>query len=125
MIKNKVCEKKTLNIGMSILRSLLCYWVLIIHLSMIKRKHLKYVCRHFHVPTFFLLSFYFFYPILRNKNEIKLKLRFQRLLYPYVSWSLIIWIFQNTLTILKMLGKKKIITFERFIYTNINRSSLL
>lgn len=96
-MKNEKNETHNFSVGISILRSILCFWVLIIHCSDVKDTHKKFLTRHFHVPTFFLLSFYFYYPIANGRNIQKLKLRFQRLLYPYIFYAIFIIIMNNIL----------------------------
>lgn len=85
MINNKPEIMKT-NLGIQLLRILLCYWIVTVHCSYIKLKHQKYLFRGFHVPTFFFLAFYFYYPMLSERNIIKITKRFQRLLIPYIFW---------------------------------------
>ena len=77
------------NLGIQILRFCLCFWIVIMHCSNIKKEHRKYLNKGFHVPTFFLISFFFYYPIIYNKNIDKVISRFQRLLLPYIIWPLI------------------------------------
>lgn len=89
--------KRNINLGIEFLRFLLCLWVVIIHCSTISRNHKKYLFRQFHVPTFILMSFYFYYGILINRIKAKIILRFQRLFIPYISWAIIIFIFNNFL----------------------------
>ena len=96
-MKNEKNETHNFSIGISILRSILCFWVLIIHCSNVKDAHKKFLNRHFHVPTFFLLSFYFYYPIVNGRNINKIKLRFQRLLYAYIFYPIIIIVMNNIL----------------------------
>ena len=95
-MKNNV-ENKKINLGIEILRSLLCLWIVIVHQSIIKKKHIKYLKRHFHVPTFIFLSFIFFYPSLYARVINKILSRFQRLLIPYIFWPLLILIVNNFL----------------------------
>ena len=71
------------------MRFLLCFWIVIIHCSHIKKNHKKYLGKGFHVPTFIFLSFYFYYPTISEKNINKVISRFQRLLIPYILWPLI------------------------------------
>ena len=82
---NKFKTTKT-HLGIQVLRFLLCFWVVIIHCSFVEKEHRKYLCKNFHVPTFFVLSFYFYYPIISSKNIEKIISRFQRLLLPYIFW---------------------------------------
>lgn len=83
------------NVGIELLRFILCFWIVIIHCSNIKKEHKKYLKKGFHVPTFFLISFYFFYPTLEGRKITKIISRFHRLLYPYILWPLIIVIMNN------------------------------
>jgi fucose 4-O-acetylase-like acetyltransferase len=85
---NKLKTTKT-HLGIQVLRFLLCFWVVIIHCSFVEKKHRKYLFKHFHVPTFFVLSFYFYYPIISSKNNKKIISRFQRLLLPYIFWPFV------------------------------------
>ena len=97
-ISNEISEKsvkKQLNVGIQILRCILCLWVLIIHCSIIQKKHIKYFKKHFHVPTFVLLSFYFFYKSFEERVIHKIVLRFQRLLIPYILWPVFLLIINN------------------------------
>ena len=94
-MKNGKAIPKTINNGIEILRFILCLWIVIHHCSIIKEKHIKYIRRAFHVPTFVLMSFYFFYPYIRDRKIEKIVSRFQRLLYPYVLWPIIILLLNN------------------------------
>ena len=58
--------------------------------------HLKFfLMNDLHVPTFFIISFYFFHKSLISRNTDKLKQRFQRLLIPYIVWPIIIFVINN------------------------------
>lgn len=50
---------------------------------------------NYHIPTFFLISFYYTNKAFITFNISKIKLRFQRLLIPYVLWSIIAFILNN------------------------------
>ena len=95
----------SLNLGIQILRAILCLWVLFSHCAKIKKEHLKYFKKNFHVPTFFILSFYFYYPTLVKRNSIIIKKRFQRLLLPYFFWPIFVFILNNLLVHFTSLGK--------------------
>jgi len=107
MLKNKIIKPKSLNEGIEILRFLLCLWVVTLHCSGFKHEHKKYLDKCFHVPTFFLLSFYFYYKTASKRIIIKIISRFQRLLYPYIIWSIIVFINNNYLVKNTLIGKYK------------------
>ena len=56
-----------------------------------KFRHILY----YHIPTFFLISFFFTYNTLTSFNIQKIKLRFQRMIIPYIGWSIIAFILKN------------------------------
>ena len=94
--------KRDINIGIEILRIYLSFTVVNTHCYIIPN-NLNYIFSIFlinslHVPTFFIISFYFLYPTLFSKNVNKFKRRFQRLLIPYLVWPAIIWIINNLFT---------------------------
>lgn len=78
------------NLGIEILRMILCYWIITFHYAGMKNK-LKYKILKtlFHVPTFMLISFYFFYNTFISNDIIKYKKRLIRLLVPYIIWPII------------------------------------
>lgn len=94
---NAKYEKKSLNFGIELLRFILCLWIVILHCSNVKNEHKKYIGRGFHVPTFILISFYFYFPTIKNRNILKINSRFQRLLLPYCVWPIIRFILNNFL----------------------------
>ena len=95
MIKTK--EVSAVNLGLEILRVLLCLWIVIVHCAIPKKGHVKFLKKGFHVPTFILMSFYFYYRTISSRIINKITLRFQRLLIPYILWPLIIFILNNSL----------------------------
>ena len=87
-------NNKQINYSFELLRSILSFWVVIIHCyryAYIFEKGL------FPVPTFMIMSFYFYYNVLKNKVIIKIKQRFQRILIPYIIWPILLFIFNNSL----------------------------
>ena len=104
-IKNK---NKNINLGLEILRVLLSFWVLVHHCGEVKNKTFrKYLFNGaFHVPTFIIISFYFSFKIIKNKNINKLKERLERLFFPYIIWPIIIWILNNILYLIFGLDKR-------------------
>ena len=85
---------KKINYSFQLLRLLLCFWVVIAHSYKYSYKLRK---GRFHVPIFMIMSFYFYYNIIKTKDTIKIKQRFQRLLIPYIFWPIIIFILNNIL----------------------------
>ena len=80
--------KKKLNIGLAILRIYLSFIVVASHFYSPNDKIrnyniIKIIRNNNHVPTYYIMSFYFFYNLFKLKNIRKIKIRFQRLLIPY------------------------------------------
>ena len=97
-------RKKEYNIGIGILRVCLSFMVVMDHLYN-QKKYKQYIYFfYYHIPTFFLLSFYYTFNTLYFFNFNKIKIRFERILIPYFCWSCIYWIFNN---IYFLLLKKK------------------
>jgi fucose 4-O-acetylase-like acetyltransferase len=99
MLQRFISKKSERNIGLEILRMLLCFWVVLFHCvnyseSIILKNFLE---KKFHVPCFFFISFYYFYPIIRDRNSYKMKIRLERLFVPYIIWPFFIWCFNNLL----------------------------
>ena len=95
-MKNIDKIKKDRNLGLEVLRAILCFWVITFHCFHNKNCKTPYTKRKkYHVPCFFFISFYFLYPILFNKNMDKMKFRLVRLLIPYLVWPLIIFLIEN------------------------------
>ena len=96
-------QKKEINIGLALLKIYLSFVVVNIHCFDISNgPHIlkNFLINGLHVPTFFIISFYFFSRTLLSRNLDKFKQRFQRLLIPYIIWPIIIFIFNNLLYII-------------------------
>lgn len=93
LMNNK--QKKNINLGISILRVFLSFMVIMDHLY--NKKKLKKILYflYYHIPSFFLISFYFNHKTLTSFNSSKIKIRIERLLIPYFSWCTISWIINN------------------------------
>lgn len=91
-MKSPKCSRNnhTINLGIETLRMTLCFWVIIYHFAGTenKRKY-KILNTFFHVPTFMIISFYFYYKTLISNDIIKIKKRLERLLIPYIIWPII------------------------------------
>ena len=85
------------NLGLELLRGILCFWVILFHCLRVENKYLKNIIKIkiFHVPTFIFISFYFLYKNLCERNINKIKSRFKRLLIPYFIWPIIIFVINN------------------------------
>ena len=83
------------NVGIGIIRVILSFMVVFDHLYDVQKKQKFIPLLHCHIPTFFVISFYFNYNTLTSFNIEKIKIRFERLLIPYFLWSVISWIIFN------------------------------
>lgn len=95
---------KKINIGLASLRIYLSFLVVTTHCyspGATIRKYLiikNLICNWFHVPAFYIMSFYFSYKLFKSKDITKIKIRFQRLLIPYFIWPIIIWLLHNLIS---------------------------
>ena len=112
--------KKNINIGFAVLRIYLSFLVVTTHCfkandySTRKKLIIKIIKNSIHVPTFYLISFYFCYNTFKSKNIRKIKIRFQRLFIPYFVWPIIILSLNNSLSFL-LINKIHIISFKNLI----------
>ena len=105
MIVNQIScgnEKRKYNIFLALLRAYLAFNVINIHFlrtpPILMNKYIIRIIRNtLPIPIFFLMSFYFSHKLFLSKNIEKIKKRFERLLIPYLSWPIIIWILNNFL----------------------------
>lgn len=91
--KNTNTNKK-INYSLELLRLILSFWVVVQHCYKYAYKLHK---GKFHVPTFMVISYYFYYNILKTKIIIKIKQRFQRITIPYFIWPIFVYITNNVL----------------------------
>ena len=103
-------KKKNYDINLALLRIYLSILVVNSHclnIQNIKNKYLlKLLKNRLHVPIFFIISFYYCKNLFISKNITKIRQRFERLLIPYFSWPIIIWILNN---LINYFYKRKII----------------
>lgn len=88
-------DRQKINLeGIQILRMLLSLWIVLGHCCKIRNKILIILLKdkYFHVPIFLIISFYFFYDKLNFRSINKIKIRFERLLIPYLIYPIIIFI---------------------------------
>lgn len=110
--------KKQVNLGILILRAILCFWVVSFH-NMNRKKVLirKILQKHFHVPTFFIISFYYLLKNYNGRNIKKINQRFERLLIPYIIYPIIIWVFNNLLFLFTKNNRfNRILSLNDFIF---------
>lgn len=107
--------KKTKNLSLELLRFFLCFWIVICHSCDINNRKLNKIKNSkYHVPSFIIISFYFFYGSLYRRNINKIKLRFERLLIPYIIWPILIIIVNNSLLLFNLEGifDRKILLYD-------------
>ena len=91
-------DKSGYNIGISILKSLMCFEVVMCHCFELPDNapgFIRFVTsfRSIAVPTFMFLSFFFFYKTLANKNDFSIRKRIIRLYIPLAGWAVIYFAF--------------------------------
>ena len=93
--------KKKKNYGLEILRMIMSFWIVLNHLYKPKNKQIdNIIIRHrFHVPTFFIISFYFLNYSLSIRKIIKFGERLERLLIPYILYPILTFFIFNYLFI--------------------------
>jgi len=108
--KNSFNAKRNFNYGLAILKTLLAFSVVIAHNFKKKTTKNEIILkitedRKLHVPSFFIMSFYFTCNDLLSLNVKLLFKRMIRLLLPYISWPIIIFTINN---IVNLKYKKKL-----------------
>lgn len=88
--------KKNFNIGLSILRTIMCFMVVLCHCWNADNAQgvmkLFVWMRGFAVPVFMMMSFILIQPSLIEHDKKKINSRFERLLIPQFGWAIIYWI---------------------------------
>lgn len=90
-------NQKQLNIGIALLRFLMCFEVVLCHfwnqnpvpVYLRPFQMLQYLA----VPVFMLMSFFLIEKVLLSKDKTLLKQRIIRLLIPQIIWTIIYWVF--------------------------------
>lgn len=103
-------NKKFIHFGFAILKNILAFYVIVSHCfnyNSTENKIILFIVksRRIHVPSFFILSFYFNHNTLISSDIQKKRNRFKRLLIPYLGWPIIIFIFNNILHYNNIYGK--------------------
>ena len=91
--KEKIIRK---NLGIQILRMVLCFWIIMFHCYKSNNK-LSYLLHRYilHVPTFIVISFFFSFKSIYGKDFKKIISRFERLVIPYLAFPIIILVINN------------------------------
>ena len=102
MIKIHKEKHSNKNLGIQILRFLLSFFVTLDHCisKKIKNQFIFFFKNRFHVPCFIIISFFFSYLTITERNIIKIIKRFERLLIPYLVYPAIIFVINNIFLIL-------------------------
>ena len=91
----KTSYKKEKNYGIAILRVVLSFMVVLDHFYNQPKKYTFIHILYYHIPTFFLISFYYTNNYFATFNIEKIKLRFERIVIPYICWSIIACLLNN------------------------------
>ena len=91
----KLEQKSPKNHGISLLRFILAFMVVLDHFYEQKKQNKILHILYYHIPTFFLLSFFYTHNSFVPFKIMKIKLRFERIIIPYVCWSIISWVLFN------------------------------
>lgn len=100
-------DEKKFNYGLSILKTILAFYIVKSHCYTANKSNKFFLAnillknRRIHVPSFFIMSFYFNYRVLISKDIKKKCKRFERLLIPYIFWPIIIYSLNNVFSLLK------------------------
>ena len=106
IIKNEITKKElnkqlyNYNFGFALLKNILAFDVIITHCFNKNKTYnniIRFITkrRKVHVPSFFILSFFYNYNTLVSSNIKKKIYRLIRLLIPYVLWPIMIFMFSN------------------------------
>lgn len=111
--------KKHPNSGIEILKTILTFLILVYHCSDKDLSDNKIIVAFmeifpFYFPTYFLINFYFSYFIFSSRNITRIKLRFTRLVIPYIIWP---FIFLS----IKVLTYKKNIPINKITYDSFSQ----
>ena len=98
-----------LYLGIQILRIIFSFHILVFHCINKKNYKSKFVNSvELDLKTFFIISFYFSYNTFTSRNILKIKIRFKRLLIPYILWPVIFLIIDNINSFRNIILFKKI-----------------
>ena len=88
---------KQYNLGLCLIRMLMCYVVILCHFGNSKDAHgiasIFFLLKSEAVPVFMLLSFSLTKKIYTNKDKYQFIYRMKRLVYPQIGWTVIYFVF--------------------------------
>ena len=102
MIYKKInIKNKKIYLGIEILRIFFSFCILLFHCinkKIYKQRFISQLSNIIEIAliTFFIISFYFSFNCFTSKNLIRIKLKFKRLIIPYIIWPIIIYLQSNT-----------------------------
>ena len=108
------------DLGIELLRVCLCFWIVLVHCLSSSTLTDIVQRNNYHVPCFIFISFYFYYRTLIRKDINNIKNRCIRLLIPFWTWPLIIFVINNLCFLLISRNR-----FNRFITYNELKIQLL
>lgn len=116
-------NKKNYYIGIQILRVFLSFHILVFHCtvhSRFKSKLARLLISNVSIDlaTFFIISFYFSYKSLNERDIKKIKHRFKRLLIPYIIWPIIFYTYENFILCFPIKQMKYNALYYQFIIGN-------
>lgn len=98
-IEKKIKNKKEIYVGIQLLRILFSFHILVFHCInrqkyQYKSEIIKFIINNVEIDlsTFFIISFFLSYKCFSSRNIIKIKVRFKRLLVPYIIWPIVFYI---------------------------------
>jgi len=104
-----------INLGIELLRMILCFWVIIFHYGGKKLKKRKILNTFFHVPTFMIISFYMSSKLFFTQNLIKIKQRLIKLIIPFIIIPIIDLGIKISFSLFKTTVNIKKILFNLFL----------
>lgn len=117
----QIKKENEYDIGLAIIRPILSFFVVMTHCYTFNYLQGKWRILYinsgkllFHVPTFFIIAFYFSYKTLISRNYKKKLERFQRLFIPYIFWPIIICLLNRIL--IKFIRVKLQTSFQLLIH---------
>ena len=92
-IKTNKNDTGKINIGLQFLRMICSFFIVLCHFYKFHHYNkIIYNKNSYYIIIFFYMSFYFSYNTLASRNISKIKLRFIKMLTPYIGWPLLLYL---------------------------------